>query len=281
MMAKKKRYCFVLFMIMILSIMVCTPSYALTKRVRTMRKTTGVPNPNNYNERKSIKYTDSVNWGRYDVEAYHKLVIPQNGRIWIAAGDGSRGFYACLCDSKYRTVQLNSTGTYVSPSYASILAVKKGTYYIRVRGYSKYSLDATFTPLSDVGSSKSSAKYVSKTGKNTVAIMPVGEPSNRCDWYKFYVPYRQRVNLSYLATGHGRLSFYLLDSSNHVLYKRQIGLTSSRSMVRRNNSIVSVKGDGLDVSGVLNRGTYYVKVMRTAENRYKRTSANSWFHWTN
>ena len=92
---------------------------------------------------------------------------------------------------KWLRKQVEEINVYKGQSYKTKLKLKKGTYYIRVRGYSKYSLDATFTPLSDVGSSKSSAKYVSKTGKNTVAIMPVGEPSNRCDWYKFYVPYRQ------------------------------------------------------------------------------------------
>ena len=276
----RKRH--LLLFVFLVSLLNVTPSYALTKRVRTMTRIEGVQNAN-IGSKTDIRFKDSVNWGSNDIEAYHKLEIPKTGRLEIQSSTKGVSFYACLCDSDYRTVQTDSTGSYVSNDYISVLGVKQGTYYIRVRGCPSYSLDVNFTPMTDSGSSKSNAKYVKKTGKNTTSVMPVGENTTNCDWYRIYIPYRQKVRLYYYAAGLGRLSFYLLTSSNRVVYNKQIGLRASRYLSRHYSRYgnASYPIDGLTKYITLNKGTYYVKVMRTRENKYKRTSACSWFNWTN
>lgn len=262
---KQRKWWKVLLFTSMLMLMFSTSTWAAGKKVISMQKKSS-------NSSQTL-FANTQNWGDYSTEAYHKFWIPKSGRLEVSAlTNYGGGVNVTLCNNKFQTVESTSSGTYVKDGVThAYYGVKKGTYYLRVRNQKYYAVAAQFTVMADKGGSSKGKAYSLSRNKQYNGVMPAGEDYKTCDWYKFNVTSSKKINLNFKVLGHGKFSFYLFGPGyNGSRIKSTINSSWTTSLYRQ-----STYGSTTGVK----KGTYYIKIMRTGENRYKRSSCGYWLKW--
>lgn len=189
---------------------------------------------------------------------YHKISIPKTGYIRVEADSSNSvgSTYVSLHNSKKKPC---SESVYLSDSSkdkAAYFGVKKGTYYIAVKGsssdpnYLKYS----FTEVKEKsGTSKKNAVSISK-GKTAKGVMLPTDSMKKYDYYKIKLSKKQVLSLTYSAKSCDRLRFTVIPASSRLT------LFGSSATISASNKGVWKTKDKLPA------GTYYIQVEKGSKD---------------
>lgn len=199
--------------------------------------------------------------GSAEGTVYHKITVKKDGVLLVSGfsktGSGStRGVNIWLCNSKKKSLEIKSAGTYVGSQTAesfSYYGVKKGTYYIKVKNQPYYCVAARVQTVADKGASSKGKATTIKQNKTMKGLMPAGESATKADWYKFKVTSKKVLNLKLQALGTGSFRFYLYGPS----YKNGILIDT---LLNTGGEYVSVNSRRAKIK--VKPGTYYIKVVR-------------------
>ena len=213
-------------------------------------------------------YTNTDTWSS-EKTLYHKIKVPKDGYITLQgygySSSSSSTKYSLryrLCNSKKKALtkwdqylssgSSNYTGT---KAYTNWIAVKKGTYYIKVKDY-QYKLRYTFKAVKDQGgSSKAKAKTIAK-GKTIKGLAVAGEKGSKVDWYKITLPKAQTIKLTLNGKACGWMQFDIVGFTG-------FGACWSKKETASTNKVPA--------------GTYYIKAYRM--NKDKDTSGYYTISW--
>lgn len=201
-------------------------------------------------------YTDSSK--DYGQTVYHQIKISKpgyiafNGYKYLSYSSGKYSLSLYMCDSKKKVIQTDKLYLYSSNNFKNYVAVKKGTYYVRVSDY-QYKLKYTFKAVSDKsGAVRSKARNVPRD-KNVQGLAVIGEDGGKIDWYKFTLPAAKKVSFTFGAKANDWIQFEIVAADPNMRW-----MDSARRMNTANTQTTSIK---------LPKGSYYVKVKRIYDNK--------------
>lgn len=196
---------------------------------------------------------------------YFKYKATKTGMLTVTHSDNSYG-YVTLMDSKKKALTKEE---YVS-SYGSMsvsFAVKKGTtYYIKTdaRVYdAKIGITVKEKAVKEK-SGKNKKKAVNiKKNKKANGLIIAGE--KKADWYKLKLNKKKKLTISYgvLGTGKFKITVYTSKGKKICSYDTYAG------------SSYDIKITNSTTYGKANKGTYYIKMVRTDKN----CSGSYWVKW--
>lgn len=200
---------------------------------------------------------------------YHKIKISKPGYIvfngygYSAYSSGKYSLGLQMCNSKKKVIQTDKLYLYSSNNFKNYVAVKKGTYYVRVDDY-QYKLKYTFKAVTDKsGAVRSKAKSVARN-KSAQGLAVIGEKGSKTDWYKFTLPTSRKVTFTFGARANGWIEFEIVSADPNVRF------TSNKAYQRDTTNTQTTQI-------VLPKGSYYVQVRRMGDN--KNTSGFYTLKW--
>lgn len=265
-----KRPALLLMFFGMLVLMLCpVTASAATKKYVNM-------NPAITNKGKTYTWKGTYNWGNYDTYAYHKVVIPGFGRIQVSGLTNTGGsINVTLCDSRGNNIQqtantyVNANSRYASSQYVTY-GVKRGTYYIRVNKAKYYSIAMVYNYMKDIAGKAKSVARALPYGTNYTGVMANGDGFPE-DWYKFYLSSSRHIAVVCTFIGQGSFSAYLYGPSFPRGERIYLGCNDSGKVT----SYTTYRA----IKGGLKPGYYYIKIMRSGANQYKKSSCGYWVKW--
>lgn len=133
-----------------------------------------------------------TSYGDNKTVVYYKIKVPETGYLRISAKDASYRYagYSKILIKKKHKVYSGEEYLLKGFGYSTVIAVRKGTYYIGVRSSSElYRLTATFNKIKTKkpGLSKKEAKPIARKAKAKNILIPGAKLSR---WYKIVIPPR-------------------------------------------------------------------------------------------
>lgn len=209
-------------------------------------------------------------YGKFSGTNYFRINVKRSGCLSIqayrrlssgATAKASVGLY----NSRGKAVDKYWRPTSKKNNYAVYYGVKKGTYYIAMKGSSGCYIKYKFTSVSEnSGSTRSKSKTIAENA-NRNGILTAGESGRKSDWYKIRVVNRSSIALYFDSLNNGG--------------KIAVQVYSPR--LRFNKTYVST-GDWAKrfsfSSGKKIRGMFYIRVYRYQNN--SATSGAYTLRWT-
>lgn len=194
----------------------------------------------------------------YNEVIFHKVVVKKTGTIQIEGyGEGSNGSKNSINVALYNNKKKAAgSSVYLTSSngYTAYYGVKKGTYYIGVKGYNSYKMRYTFTSVKDKNISSQKKAQTIKRGKAAKGLLVAGESGKKTEWYKFKLTSNKKVSITLTpqATGSIRL---------------QIIPANKRGVVNGSISTYNTQAAKGATRGKLKKGTYYIKISRLGNDK--------------
>lgn len=190
---------------------------------------------------------------------YHKIKIPKAGYItfsgygYLPYSNGKYPVRLQMCNSKKKAMQSEEIYLSSSNDFRNYVAVKKGTYLVRVKDF-HYKLRYSFKAVSEKsGTSRSSARRIARN-KTVWGLLLMGEKGGKTDWYKFTVPTSKRIVFSFGARANNGVELELLPAD------RNIRMTDNRGYLLNTTRTWTTPS-------VIPKGTYYLKIKRMSGNK--------------
>lgn len=193
----------------------------------------------------------------YEGTIYHKFTVSTSGVLAVSGNRvyswGTGNMNVTICNSKKKELTYSN---YVDASGDRYLTygIQKGTYYIKSSGNSSYILAASFKKVSDKGAASKGKAYAISQKKTITGVIPMGEKTNKADWFKIKVAKNKKLYFDIASSCSGSIRFQLygpsvksgctvatMSNGNGTYY---IGNLRTRKPIR------------------LKAGTYYIKVSR-------------------
>lgn len=197
----------------------------------------------------------------YDDVVYYKLSVNQTGYLAVygykqysysSAGE-KNGLNVQLCNSRKQPLEEEyNTYLYKSNNWKNYYGVKKGVYYLRVKGSydAKIYLKSTFVAVKEVcGSSKARASLLTRN-KTRYGLLIAGENGAKEEWYKVRLPKAQKLKLKLSGKSSGYVAFEIIPAS------KKVTLFGSYQSCWNNTKLIQTRNN-------LPAGTYYIKVYRS------------------
>jgi hypothetical protein len=165
--------------------------------------------------------------------------------------------YVTLFNSSKKAI---SEKVYVpATSGKAVFAVKKGTYYVKVKPSSDYVfVKSTFKAITDKsGSKKSKAKSLTVGGKAISASVLATDKKGASDWYKFTNKKTKKIMVTFtgsVSSGEIELEFFNAKGESFGTVKI--------NSVDEDASFNPYSASYLSTSKTLPKGTYYIKVTK-------------------
>lgn len=180
---------------------------------------------------------------------YYKVTVSKAGVLTINT-EAEYSSYVTLLDSKKKDLS-EDVYAYSGNEYKAVFAVKKGTYYIKVKSSSDIlRIKYTFTsPEDKSGASKSKATKMT-AGKEYTGMITASDKKGTTDWYKITLTKSQKVEFEItgnVSSGNIKLEFY--------------GDNISGTITRNIDTLNEDAGFKAETwtSDKLPKGTYYIK----------------------
>lgn len=191
----------------------------------------------------------------YSDSTYFKIQVKKTGYLKIQGNgyysDGSvSSMYFKFLNSKKKVLN-DSEGCSSYNGYTSHFAVKKGTYYVAVRGTGAYRLRYSFSAVSEKSGSKQKKAVKIKKGKTIKGLVLYGESNTKCDWYKIVLTKKQKLTFTFGARATGYIRFQIVPAS------KKVRLYNASGYLRDETNTYQTKDK-------LPKGTYYVKILKGA-----------------
>lgn len=239
---KKRKVVFLAVLTMLVAMMLGMTSMAATTKVVIT---------------KSDTYYKKGDANNNDV-TYYKISVKQTGYLNVFGfrkssvkyDDSRYGLAIQLCNSRKQPLE-DEYNSYLSKSdsWREYYGVKKGIYYIKVKG-GNHTLKYSFKPVKEVcGSTKAKASSLTRN-KTRVGLLIAGEKGNKEEWYKVRLPKAQKLKFTIDGRSNGYVAFEVIPASKRVI------LTGSYQSCWN-------KAKKIETTGALPAGTYYIKVYRS------------------
>lgn len=223
----------------------------------------------------------ATSWQKIDVTnapdntMLHKLVVPSDGVMYFSGveyssySDSVYGLSFSLLNSSYTPInRYGSSTTYVngadqnSSSYYRVYALKKGIYYLRVTGTKNYRIIGKFKAVADQGKAKKKKGTNLKRGKVMTALFAAGERYSKAEWFKIKVTKSRKIKLTVFVYGDASYRVYLYGPKPYKKGDSGTYLTESNC----GTITYGIRKGFSSKLKKLNKGTYYVKVVRTSND---------------
>lgn len=217
-----------------------------------------VPGVNAQAANKTLALNDTyVNgWLGQGESDFYTITLPKAGFLHVTYQGWSIGdSYFQVLDNDMETSfwkQELWTSTNENPlTSGKDFVFEAGKYIIKVWGYGdhtgKYRLKANFSPANNQEVEPNDGFETARTLKSNVRITGLLSATDRYDFYKITVPFKQKVKITYTS----RISdtYYAIYDKNYIMLKEQEVWTASES-----NPLTSVYEE------ILNKGTYYIRI---------------------
>ena len=213
----RRRLMPLLLLTMLLSVLFGMNAMAASKTV-TMKKSSGA-----YVYQQNKGYTGTI---------YHKFTVPTSGVLAVSGNKvyswGRGSMDVTVCNSKKKALTYRESVNASGDRYLTY-GIQKGTYYLKTSGNASYILAAGFQKMADRGAASKSKAYAISQKKIITGVIPIGESSNKADWFKIKIG----CTIATLANSEG--TYYI----GNARTRKPIGLKA---------------------------GTYYIKVSRAAKS---------------
>lgn len=191
---------------------------------------------------------------------YYKVAVRKTGYLTVDTLYDEENYGSpsiVLCNSKKKVISLNVENHALSDNKA-IFAVKKGTYYLKVKDVKGgYQISSTFSSVTDKsGSSKGKAKKLKVGGKKVKGVVLATEKKSKYDWYKFTLKKSSyvRIDFSGSTTGNSKMKLEVIPPASNVKFKKKAVLQFSG---------IDSNGSG-QASTAWPAGTWYIRVNKSA-----------------
>lgn len=192
---------------------------------------------------------------------YHKIKVPKDGYIklegygYSAYSSSKSSIRYRLCNSKKKALtkwdkSISAFGSSVTgrKAFTDYVAVKKGTYYIKVND-NRYKLKYTFKAVKDQGgSSKAKARNIAR-GKTVKGLVQAGGKGSKIDWYKITLPKSQKIKFTYNALACDWIQFKVVNADPRVT-------------IFGSSAYCWAKKTSATTRNAFPAGTYYIQVTR-------------------
>lgn len=214
-------------------------------------------------ELKNKQIYDSSIQTKTDGMVYHKITIPSNGYILVAGTSYNQygnlyGLNVEFLNSKRTKLRKSTDYLNAENNIVQYYGVKRGTYYLRVRTYTSgndYQLCYQFTKINEKSGTKKSKAVSLKKKKTVKGLMVAGEKGNKVDWYKIKLTKKTKVRIRLDGATCGSIQLQVIPASTKVrLYNAYINVNQDAKVLSFNKK--------------LSAGTYYIKITRSASNKY-------------
>lgn len=151
-----------------------------------------------------------------------------------------------------------SKGSYLKPFY--VTGLKKGTYYIGISNSSDayYSIEYKFTGVEDKSGSNKSNAAALKLGTASKGLLLISDKTSKEDWYKLTLKKDQSVTVKLSGEVSGMIALSFYDADGDLFGNLYVDeFTTEDSAVPYAEKSKSKK---------LPKGTYYIKVTKTAKD---------------
>ncbi|MFW5631609.1 MAG: hypothetical protein ACOCM4_07290 [Acetivibrio ethanolgignens] len=151
---------------------------------------------------------------------YHEISIPKTGYIKVAADSDNYvgSTYVTLYNSKKEACSNSVYLSNTSKGGVTYFAVKKGTYYIALKGTSSAvsHLNYSFTAVSEKsGTSKKKAVTISQ-GKTVKGLVQSEDSMEKYDYYKIKLTKKQALSLTITSKSCDQLKFKVIPASSKL-----------------------------------------------------------------
>lgn len=197
------------------------------------------------------------------IPMYYKVDISKTGIISLDIA-GKYGSYVSLCNSEKKEI---SSQAYVfsdtSSNYSKVVfAVKKGTYYVKVKASNDaFRIRSTFTAVADAsGASKKNAKTI-KVGETKKGIVLSEDKTSKNDWFKFTLSKATKIDIELKGNcSSGKIRFELTST----------GLSGSITSYITTTDYSKTLEAQTWTTKTIPKGTYYIRLYKDS----KETSGN-------
>lgn len=191
---------------------------------------------------------------------YYKVVVGKTGYITVDTFYDEEDYgnpTIVLCNSKKKAISLQVENHTLTDN-KSVFAVKKGTYYLKVKDVKGgYQIRSTFSSVSDKsGKSKGKAKQVKVNGKKVTGVVLTTDKKSKYDWYKFTLKKSSyiRIDLSGSTTGDSKVLLEVIPPASNIQFEKK--------------AIIEMKGTNTSAYGqavtAWPAGTWYIRVKKSA-----------------
>lgn len=190
---------------------------------------------------------------------YHKIKIPKAGYIafsghgYLPNYNGRFSMSLQMCNSKKKQIQSEPIYLSSSNDFRNYVAVKKGTYLVKVKDF-HYKLRYSFKAVTEKsGTSRSKARNIARN-KTVWGLLLMGENGAKTDWYKFTLPSDRRVTFSFGARANSGVELELVPADKNIRITDNRGYLINTTRTWTTPSVIP-------------RGTYYLKIKRLSGDK--------------
>lgn len=189
---------------------------------------------------------------------YYKVVVGKTGYLTVDTSYDEENYgnpSIVLCNSKKRAISIKVENHTISDD--AVFAVKKGTYYLKVKDVKGgYQIRSTFTAVTDKsGISKAKAKAIKVGGKKVKGVVLTNDKKSKYDWYKFTLKKSSFVRINFIGstTGNSKMMLEVIPPDSNVQFKTKAVLQFSG---------VDKNGSG-QAATAWPAGTWYIRVNKS------------------
>ena len=207
-------------------------------------------------ENKYVYYKVNVKKTGY-ITVKQDYLVPDDAGYFKVKEEGASS-YVALCDRKKKALTTDCYNNLTITRNKQVYAVKKGTYYLKVKSSATYPyrIKYTFKAFADQGGSSQKNAKSTKLGGKATGLIQATDKTTKVDWYKFYLPGKRNVTVSIsgnTCNSIGSVRVQIVPPKNVVLF----GSTFSASGTGFKN--------GAKSKDKFSKGTWYIKVTKTGD----------------
>lgn len=242
----RRRLMPLLLLTMLLSVLFGMNAMAASKTV-TMKKSSGA-----YVYQQNRGYTGTI---------YHKITVPTSGVLAVSGNKvyswGRGSMDVTVCNSKKKALTYRESVNASGDRYLTY-GIQKGTYYLKTSGNGSYILAAGFQKMADRGAASKSKAYAISQKKIITGVIPIGESSNKADWFKIKIGRNKKLYVDIDSKCSGKIRFQLYGPSARK------GCTIATLANSEGTYYIGNARTRKPIG--LKAGTYYIKVSRAAKS---------------
>lgn len=213
---------------------------------------------------KSNTWTASYS-NHYSNTIFHKINVSKTGYLKVNGfsrenGEKKKLDNVVLYNSRKKPLTESISLNPYTTNYTTYYGVKRGTYYVGVKGTGLYNLRYSFGAVKAKNISSKKRAATLKRNKTAKGLMIAGESVSKANWYKITVPKKRRIKVTMKANADG--SFYL-----SVIAKKRNKVHSRKLFTFNGTSFTKSS------SVILPKGTYYIKI-----NKYGKSKGSSGYY---